>query len=148
MMVEMISDEKAGWLHNHVFKYVEDLWERPLAWVCRLFCGELKKENYKRRVHMTEDQEREIRDTQLNLKRYLDLDELQKTEWDESDISLKIRRQTVQNQKDVIQKNRAAKLELALFVTLHVGFELFQRVLDIQKRISLAQFYPMKIKNE
>ena len=76
------------------------------------------------------------------------MDELDKTIEDEDNISYKIRKQTVQNQKDVIQKNDAATLELALLVTLHVGFELFQRVLDIQKRISLAQFSPMKITNE
>ena len=66
MMTEMLSDGYAGWLHNHVFKYVEDLWERPLAWVCRLFCGELKMETYKRRVNTTLDQEKEIRDTESN----------------------------------------------------------------------------------
>ena len=105
-MVEMVIDEKAGWLHNHVFKYVENFWERPLAWVCRLFCWELKKENYKRRVTI-ESTGNEYTDEY----------------------------ETVLAQKDVIEKHRAAKLELALFVTLHVGFELFQRVLDIQKRI-------------
>ena len=102
MKVEMTNDERSGWLHNHIFIYVEDLWERPLAWVCRLFCGELKMETYKRRVDATEDQKREIRVHFL----------------DEEEISREIREETVHNQKDVIQKNRAAKLELALFVTI------------------------------
>ena len=34
MMVEMVSDENAGWLHKHVFEHVEYLWETPLAWIC------------------------------------------------------------------------------------------------------------------
>ena len=126
MMVEMTRDDQLGWFHNHFFKYVEDLWERPLAWVCRLLCLELGKDNYKRRIGVTWDNA-ERKEMRKRLTR--------------RDNGLRERNRTTTQQKDVIQNNRAAKLELALFVALHVGFEMFQRVLDIQKRNSLVNFY-------
>ena len=141
MVAEMTRDEQLGWFHNHVFKHVEDLWERPLSWVCRLFCCELGKENYKRRIFVTMDNaertERIKKDVEKN--RFGSPEEKEKyAMWK---VYQEEKDRTRKRKRDVIQKNRAAKLELALFVALHVGFEIFQRVLDIQKRDSLAIFY-------
>lgn len=106
MMVEMTNDDLSGWLHVHVFKYIESLWEKPLSWVCRLVCLEMRTDDFfTRRISTKESQK-------------------------ESGSKL-VAEMIYNKQSEKIKKSRAGKLELALFVAIHVGTELFQRVLDI-----------------
>ena len=101
MMVEMLSNELSGWLHVHVFQKVEYLWENPVAFLCQKI---FCADKFTRRITKTEA--RKVDSATLAGEKIF-----------------------TENKKKL--KNRAARFEYASLVTIAVGLELFQQVLDI-----------------